>query len=214
MADRGFDTIRFGPMKPVGFIDPRTGNQPFALVQLRQDNLAGTIYNMVGFQTRLKFSEQKRVFRMIPGLDKAVFARYGVMHRNCYLNSPQILDKTLFIKQINQPVMAAGQITGVEGYVESIAIGLVAGLNMSRYILGRKILDYPSDTMLGSLIEYISGQTRLLNQGCRGNFSPMPANFGILPDIKVKRGPDKKSRKKQARAQRSFKSLSLFVEKL
>ena len=176
MAKRGEDTIRFGPLKPVGFTDPRTKSRPYAIVQLRQDNSNGTLYNMVGFQTNLKFGEQKRVFSMIPGLENAEFVKYGVMHRNTFINSPELLDNTYNLKQ-NPNIYFAGQITGVEGYVESIASGLVAGINVAFDFRnkGKKIM-FPKETVIGALSQYIS-TTNL-------NFQPMNANFGILPPLK------------------------------
>ena len=176
MAKRGEDTIRFGPLKPVGFTDPRTKLRPYAIVQLRQDNSNGTLYNMVGFQTNLKFGEQKRVFSMIPGLENAEFVKYGVMHRNTFINSPELLDNTYNLKQ-NPNIYFAGQITGVEGYVESIASGLVAGINVAFDFRnkGKKIM-FPKETVIGALSQYIS-TTNL-------NFQPMNANFGILPPLK------------------------------
>ena len=176
MAKRGEDTIRFGPLKPVGFSDPRTKSRPYAIVQLRQDNSNGTLYNMVGFQTNLKFGEQKRVLSMIPGLENAEFVKYGVMHRNTFINSPELLDNTYNLKQ-NPNIYFAGQITGVEGYVESIASGLVAGINVAFNFRnkGKKIM-FPKETVIGALSQYIS-TTNL-------NFQPMNANFGILPPLK------------------------------
>jgi methylenetetrahydrofolate--tRNA-(uracil-5-)-methyltransferase len=176
MAKRGEDTIRFGPLKPVGFTDPRTKSRPYAIVQLRQDNSNGTLYNMVGFQTNLKFGEQKRVLSMIPGLENAEFVKYGVMHRNTFINSPELLDNTYNLKQ-NPNIYFAGQITGVEGYVESIASGLVAGINVAFDFRnkGKKIM-FPKETVIGALSQYIS-TTNL-------NFQPMNANFGILPPLK------------------------------
>ena len=178
MAKRGEDTIRFGPLKPVGFTDPRTKSRPYAIVQLRQDNSNGTLYNMVGFQTNLTFGEQKRVFSMIPGLENAEFVKYGVMHRNTFINSPELLDNTYNLKQ-NPNIYFAGQITGVEGYVESIASGLVAGINVAFDFRnkGKKIM-FPNETVIGALSQYIS-TTNL-------NFQPMNANFGILPPLKEK----------------------------
>ena len=178
MAKRGEDTIRFGPLKPVGFTDPRTKSRPYAIVQLRQDNSNGTLYNMVGFQTNLNFGEQKRVFSMIPGLENAEFVKYGVMHRNTFINSPELLDNTYNLKQ-NPNIYFAGQITGVEGYVESIASGLVAGINVAFDFRnkGKKIM-FPNETVIGALSQYIS-TTNL-------NFQPMNANFGILPPLKEK----------------------------
>ena len=178
MAKRGLDTLRFGPLKPVGFTDPRTGFRPYAVVQLRQDNTEGTIYNIVGFQTNLKFGEQKRVFSMIPGLEKAEFAKYGVMHRNTFINSPELLDET-YNFQKNNNIYFAGQITGVEGYVESISSGLVAGINACLKFNGsseRKTFD--EKTMIGALAKYISTENK--------KFQPMNANFGILPELDEK----------------------------
>ena len=174
MAKRGIDTLRFGPLKPVGFIDPRTGKRPYAVVQLRQDNQEGTIYNMVGFQTNLKYGEQKRVFQKIPGLENAEFVKYGVMHRNTFLHSPSLLNETYQMK--NKPnIYFAGQITGVEGYVESISSGMVAALNAIRQYNNRPPLIFPKETMIGALAHYISSPNE--------KFQPMNANFGILPPL-------------------------------
>ena len=194
MAKRGEDTIRFGPLKPVGFTDPRTNSRPYAIVQLRQDNSQGTLYNLVGFQTNLKFGEQKRVFSMIPGLKNAEFVKYGVMHRNTYINSPLLLNETFNLKK-NENVFFAGQITGVEGYVESIASGLLAGINASRLFCKEKLITFSENTVIGALSKYISTTNE--------KFQPMNANFGILPplDIKIK---DKQERYKKM-AQRSLK---------
>lgn len=177
MAKRGIDTLRYGPLKPVGFDDPRTGRRPYALVQLRQDNSVGSLYNMVGFQTNLKFGEQKRVFSMIPGLQNAEFVKYGVMHRNTYINSPQILNNVYQMKD-NENVFFAGQITGVEGYVESIASGLLAGINAVRYMKNKGKIVFPVETMIGALTDYISTPNE--------KFQPMNANFGILPKLSEK----------------------------
>lgn len=177
MAQRGIDTLRYGPLKPVGFDDPRTGKRPYALVQLRQDNTAGTIYNMVGFQTNLKFGEQKRIFSMIPGLENADFVKYGVMHRNTFINSSKLLDSTFRMKN-SKNIFFAGQITGVEGYVESIASGLIAGINVANQILKKDSLTFPNDTMIGALCNYISTENE--------KFQPMNANFGILPKLPIK----------------------------
>ena len=176
MAKRGADTIRFGPLKPVGFTDPRRGNRPYALVQLRQDNEQGTLYNMVGFQTNLKFGEQKRVFSMIPGLENADFVRYGVMHRNTFINSPKVLTNTYNLKS-NNNIFFAGQISGVEGYVESIASGLLAGLNAGAKLKETKVI-FPKETVIGALTNYISTENE--------KFQPMNANFGILPELEDK----------------------------
>lgn len=178
MAKRGKDTLRFGPLKPVGFTDLRTGRRPYAVVQLRQDNEAGTIFNMVGFQTNLKFGEQKRVFQIIPGLEKAEFAKYGVMHRNTFINSPELLQETYRLKE-NENVYFAGQITGVEGYVESISSGMVAALNAINQFQGKKEkIIFPEDTMIGALAKYIATKNE--------KFQPMNANFGILPELSEK----------------------------
>lgn len=173
LAKRGEDSIRFGPLKPVGLKDPRTGHRPWAVVQLRQDNSSDTLYNIVGFQTNLKFPEQKRVFSMIPGLENAEFVRYGVMHRNTFINSPRLIDKNLSV--IKKPnVFVAGQLSGVEGYMESAASGIAAGINAADYILGRKPLVLPEFTMIGALLNYITDPTVV-------DFQPMGANFGIMP---------------------------------
>ena len=213
MAKRGLDTLRFGPLKPVGFDDPRTGKRPYAVVQLRQDNEEGTIYNIVGFQTNLKFGEQKRVFSMIPGLENAEFVKYGVMHRNTYINSTKLLDETYQLKS-NNNIYFAGQITGVEGYVESISSGMVAALNavkqfekMSGKISKKMDSDieeknlkndkivFSNYTMIGALAKYISTENY--------KFQPMNANFGILPELEGKKIKDKKLRY-EALAQRSL----------
>ena len=174
MAKRGIDTLRFGPLKPVGFTDPRTDKRPYAIVQLRQDNKEGTIFNMVGFQTNLKFPEQKRVFSMIPGLKNAEFAKYGVMHRNTYINSSKLLDETYNLKS-NPNIFFAGQITGVEGYVESISSGMIAGINAANKFLNKDKFILPEETVIGSLAKYISTPN--------DKFQPMNANFGILPSL-------------------------------
>lgn len=178
MAKRGIDTLRFGPLKPVGFTDPRIGKRPYAIVQLRQDNKEGTLFNLVGFQTNLKFGEQKRVFSLIPGLENAEFMKYGVMHRNTYINSPYLLDETYNFKQ-NSNLFFAGQITGVEGYVESISSGMVAAINAVNRFLGKEEkLEFSNKTMIGALAKYISTENR--------KFQPMNANFGILPELDEK----------------------------
>ncbi len=174
MAKRGKDTLLFGPLKPVG-LDRPDGTRNHAVVQLRQDNKEGTMYNIVGFQTHLKFPEQKRVFSMIPGLENATFARYGVMHRNTYINSPKLLDNTYNVKK-HPDVFFAGQITGVEGYVESTASGLVAGINAAQKALGKEKVVFDKATAHGALAEYVSGY-------CGKNFQPMNVNFGILPSL-------------------------------
>ena len=177
MAKRGIDTLRFGPLKPVGFTDPRTGERPYAIVQLRQDNEEGTIFNMVGFQTNLKFGEQKRVFSLIPGLKNAEFSKYGVMHRNTFINSSKLLDNTYKMKNKNN-IYFAGQITGVEGYVESISSGLLAGINAVNQLMGKEIITFDEKTMIGALAKYISTENE--------KFQPMNANFGILPSLEEK----------------------------
>ena len=174
MAKRGGDTLRFGPLKPVGFTDLRTGYRPYAIVQLRQDDVNGTIYNLVGFQTNLKFGEQKRVFSMIPGLKNAEFVKYGVMHRNTYINGGKLLDNTYCLKK-NPNIYFAGQITGVEGYVESISSGMVVGLNVVNRLQGKDSIQFPNTTMVGALANYISTENE--------KFQPMNANFGILPEL-------------------------------
>ena len=178
MAKRGLDTLRYGPLKPVGFTDLRTGKRPYAVVQLRQDNSDGTLFNMVGFQTNLKYGEQKRVFSMIPGLENAEFVKYGVMHRNTFINSPKLLNSTYQMK--NAPnIYFAGQITGVEGYVESISSGMVAALNaIEQFKQTEKQIVFPKETMIGALADYISSE--------KENFQPMNANFGILPSLEEK----------------------------
>ena len=183
MAKRGIDTLRYGPLKPMGFTDPRTGYRPYALVQLRQDNKDATIYNIVGFQTNLKFGEQKRVFSMIPGLENAEFAKYGVMHRNTFINSTKLLDRTYQLKK-NKNIYFAGQITGVEGYVESISSGLVAGINAVKQLRQEEKVEFSEYTMIGALAQYISTPNE--------KFQPMNANYGILPKLEGKKISDKK----------------------
>ena len=176
MARRGEDTLRFGPLKPVGLIDPRNGRENYAVVQLRRDNAEGSIYNIVGFQTHLRFPEQKRVFSMIPALKNAEFVRYGVMHRNTYLNSPTLLDRYYRLK--NEPrISFAGQMTGVEGYVESCASGLLVGIETANRMLGREPVDFPQETAVGALGLYVSGGS------VSGNFQPMNINFGIITPL-------------------------------
>lgn len=209
MARRGPDTIRFGPLKPVGLVDPRSGRRPYACVQLRQDNRAGDLYNLVGFQTRLKFGEQQRVFRMIPGLEKAEFARFGVMHRNTFIDSPRLLAEDFSVRQ-RPGLFFAGQMTGVEGYVESIAAGLIAGTAAALTALGHspsaRLACVPGrDTMTGALARYVS------DPGVR-HFQPMNANFGLLPPL------DPPIRKKEARnlamAERALTGIRALLETL
>ena len=185
MAKRGIDTLRYGPLKPMGFTDPRTGYRPYAVVQLRQDNKEASIYNMVGFQTNLKFGEQKRVFSMIPGLENAEFVKLGVMHRNTFINSTKLLDNTYNLKQ-NNNIYFAGQITGVEGYVESISSGLVASINAVNKLLEKEKIEFSKYTMIGALARYVSTEN--------DKFQPMNANFGILPELEGKKISDKKIR--------------------
>ena len=185
MAKRGQDTLRFGPLKPVGFDDPRTARRPYAVVQLRQDDKQASIYNLVGFQTNLKYGEQKRVFSMIPGLEKAEFVKYGVMHRNTYINSSKLLDETYNLKQ-NENIYFAGQITGVEGYVESISSGMVAALNACNKLKGKNQITFSENTVIGALAKYISTPNN--------KFQPMNANFGILPALDGKKIKDKQER--------------------
>ena len=175
MARRGRDTLCYGPLKPVGLKDPKTGREPFAVVQLRKDNAQGTIYNLVGFQTHLKFPEQKRVFSMIPALRSAEYVRYGVMHRNTFLDSPRLLDRYYRVRG-NERLMFAGQITGVEGYVESTASGCLAALELERRLTGRAPLDFPRETAMGALALYISDPSVV-------NFQPMNVNFGLIPSL-------------------------------
>jgi len=175
MARRGVDTLRFGPMKPVGLNDPRTGKPPYAVVQLRRDNAGGSIYNLVGFQTHLRFPEQKRVFSMIPALKNAEFVRYGVMHRNTFLNSPKLLDR-YYASRKDPMVVFAGQLTGVEGYVESTASGLLAGAALAARLQNRSLPDFPRETAIGALATYISDSSI-------GSFQPMNINFGIMPPL-------------------------------
>lgn len=198
MAKRGEDTIRFGPLKPVGFTDPRTNSRPYAIVQLRQDNTSGTLYNMVGFQTNLKFGEQKRVFSLIPGLENAEFVKYGVMHRNTFINSPELLDNTYNLKAKSN-IYFAGQITGVEGYVESIASGLVAGLNAAAKFNNTEKITFPNETVIGALSSYISTENT--------KFQPMNANFGILPPLEEK--IKDKIQRYTKMAERALKSLEI-----
>lgn len=178
MAKRGIDTLRFGPLKPVGLADPRTGEEAYAVVQLRQDNSEGTLYNIVGFQTRLKWPEQKRVFRMIPGLENAEFVRFGVMHRNTFINSPKILEPSYKMRK-HPNIYFAGQMTGVEGYVESASSGLVAGINASMQFLGKDEILFPRSTAIGALSRYISDSNVK-------DFQPMNVNFGLMEGLNVK----------------------------
>ncbi|AQS59365.1 FADH(2)-oxidizing methylenetetrahydrofolate--tRNA-(uracil(54)-C(5))-methyltransferase TrmFO [Desulforamulus ferrireducens] len=197
LASRGKDTLVYGPLKPVGLTDPRTGKRPYAVVQLRQDNAEGTLYNLVGFQTNLKWGEQKRVFSLIPGLENAEFVRYGVMHRNTFINSPALLKPTLQLKK-RESIFFAGQITGVEGYVESAAAGLLAGVNAARLIQGKELITFPPETAHGALIHYI---TTAPQKG----FQPMNVTFGLFPELPVRlKG---KRERGQAHAKRALAKL-------
>ncbi len=201
LAQRGEGTLRFGPMKPVGLTDPRTGHRPWALLQLRKENAAGTMYNLVGFQTNLKFPEQKRVFSLIPALHRADFVRYGVMHRNTFLCSPKVLDSDFSVKE-NKQLFFAGQITGVEGYMESAASGIMAGINAARLLEGKETLTLPRTTMIGALSMYIADPTVK-------KFQPMGANLGVLPELE-NRPRDKKERA-GAYAKRALDDLNKFL---
>jgi len=200
LASRGKDTMRYGPLKPVGLVDPRTGHRPWANLQLRKENRQGTMYNLVGFQTNLKFPEQKRVFSMFPALHNAEFLRYGVMHRNTFINSPEYLCSDFSLRE-HKNIFFAGQITGVEGYMESAASGIMAGLNCARRLSGKETVTLPETTMIGALSRYISDETVK-------NFQPMGANFGVLPTL-----PDKirnKSERYSALAKRAMDDLRAF----
>jgi len=204
LGKRGEDTMRFGPLKPVGLTDPRTERRPYAVVQLRKENNDGTLYNLVGFQTNLKFGEQKRVFSLITGLQNAEFVRFGVMHRNTFIDSPRLLDEHFCMRNCPE-IYFAGQITGVEGYAESAASGISAGLNFARKLHGKEPIEFPSETMLGSLSKYISNQSVV-------NFQPMGCNMGILPEL-PERIRDKKI-KYQALADRGLSELQkTLIEK-
>ena len=203
MANRGEDTMRFGPLKPVGLVDPRTGKEAYAVVQLRQDNAAASLYNIVGFQTHLKWPEQKRVFGMIPGLENAEFVRYGVMHKNTYMNSPQLLNNK-FNLIADKRFYFAGQMTGVEGYVESAASGLMAGLHAAREVLGLEAVEFPAETAHGALANYIS------NPAVK-EFQPMNINFGLIPPLTQR---IRKKREKNAMiAARALESLDVVKNK-
>ncbi|MBQ5153570.1 FADH(2)-oxidizing methylenetetrahydrofolate--tRNA-(uracil(54)-C(5))-methyltransferase TrmFO [Macrococcoides caseolyticum] len=200
MAKRGRKTLLFGPMKPVGLEDPKTGKRPYAVVQLRQDDAAGTLYNIVGFQTHLKWGAQKEILKLIPGLENVEVVRYGVMHRNTFINSPTNLQQTYQFKG-NDSLFLAGQMTGVEGYVESAASGLVAGINMAKYVDNKPVITFPENTVIGSMAYYITHTSSK-------NFQPMNANFGLLPSLD-KRIKDKKERY-EALAARALASLEHF----
>ena len=201
LAQRGEGTLRFGPMKPVGLINPETGHRAWALLQLRKENAAGTMYNLVGFQTNLKFPEQKRVFSLIPALHRADFVRYGVMHRNTFLCSPKVLNSDFSVKE-NKELFFAGQITGVEGYMESAASGIMAGINASKLLNGESTITLPETTMIGALSRYIADPTVK-------KFQPMGANLGVLPELE-KRPRDKRERA-AAYAVRALSALDKFL---
>jgi methylenetetrahydrofolate--tRNA-(uracil-5-)-methyltransferase len=201
MADRGADTLRYGPMKPVGLVDPRTGRRPFAVVQLRQDNALGTLFNMVGFQTKLTYGEQKRIFRMIPGLERAEFARLGGVHRNTFINSPRLLDPQLRLRLMPH-IRFAGQITGVEGYVESAAIGLLAGRFTAAEITGDPVVAPPATTALGALLAHIT------RGADAATFQPMNVNFGLFPPPDL---PVNKAERKPALARRALAELDAWL---
>lgn len=204
LAARGHDALAFGPLKPVGLVDPRTGERPYAVVQLRQDNLAGTLYNLVGFQTNLKWSEQKRVFSLIPGLERAEWVRFGQMHRNTYLNAPRLIEPTMRWRRPEErrTLYFAGQIVGTEGYIGSTASGLVAGINAAREVLGKPPLVFPIETMLGALMHYVS-------HASPEDFQPMKPNFGLLPPLD--RPPRRRRERNIAYAQRALKALEAFI---
>ena len=202
MAARGPKTMLFGPMKPVGLEDPKTGKRPYAVIQLRQDNAVASLYNIVGFQTHLKWGEQKRVFQMIPGLENAEIVRYGVMHRNSFMNSPELLEQTYQSKK-RSDLFFAGQMTGVEGYVESAASGLLAGRNAVRLIKGEELITLPRETAMGSLAYYIT-------HASGKNFQPMNVNFGLFPEM-PERIKDKKTRY-EAIANRALEALEKEIE--
>ncbi len=204
LAKRGEDTMRYGAMKPVGLNDPKTGKRPYAVVQLRKENSEGTLYNIVGFQTNLKFGEQKRVFSMIPGLANAEFVRYGVMHRNSFINSPKLLNADLSFRS-REDLFFVGQMTGTEGYMESAAGGIMAGINMARYLQGKEKIILPEETMIGALLRYISNENI-------ADFQPMGANMGILPDIS-ERLKDKQERYRKI-ADRALAAFENYMERI
>ena len=221
IARRGIDTMRYGPLKSIGLWNPKWGdlfdrenrlrNRPHAIVQLRMEDLEGNLLNMVGFQTNLKWSEQKRIFRMIPGLEKAEFVRFGVMHRNTFLESPKLLLPTLqFIKR--ETLLASGQITGTEGYAAAAAGGLLAGINASLLAMNKKPVTFPDESMIGSLINFISNRNQILSNQKKNKFQPMPASFGLVPEL-TKRIKDKRLRYK-AYEERSTEALNGFKKKL
>ena len=203
IAERGRETLAYGPMKPVGLINPKTGKQPYAVIQLRRENSSGTLYGMVGCQTKLTYPEQKRIFSMIPGLEKAEFARYGSLHRNTYINSPEVLENTLQLRS-DPFVYISGQLTGVEGYCESGAMGIVAGINAAHVVKNLKPTIPPSSTMIGALINYITCPDKKA-------FQPMNANFGILPSPNVKGG---KKVRRMAMAEKAISDIREWRERI
>jgi methylenetetrahydrofolate--tRNA-(uracil-5-)-methyltransferase len=204
LAQRGRDTLAFGPMRPVGLVDPRSGRRPHAILQLRQDNQSGSLYNLVGFQTNLKFSEQRRVFRMIPGLERAEFARYGQMHRNTFIYSPGTLNPSMQFRK-REDLLFAGQITGVEGYMGNVATGLLAGWNAARLFQGRKPVSLPVTTMLGALCHYVT-------HASQADFQPMKANFGILPPLEDDARIHGKRPRAAAHVERALRDLERFLK--
>ncbi|WP_214826888.1 FADH(2)-oxidizing methylenetetrahydrofolate--tRNA-(uracil(54)-C(5))-methyltransferase TrmFO [Exiguobacterium algae] len=204
MAERGKKTLLFGPMKPVGLEDPKTGKRPYAVVQLRQDNSAGTLYNLVGFQTHLKWGEQKRIIRLIPGLENAEIVRYGVMHRNTFINSPSLLKPT-YQARTRDTLFFAGQMTGVEGYVESAASGLLAGINAAKMIAGEELVVLPRETMLGSMAHYITTTDGK-------HFQPMNANFGLVPSLEDAPKKMKKQERYERYANRALETIQQFKD--
>lgn len=206
LASRGVDTLRFGPMKPVGLIDKRTGEKNYAVVQLRQDNSAKTLFNLVGFQTNLKWGAQKELLQSIPGLEDVNIVRYGVMHRNTFINSPNLLNPTLQTRE-RKDLFFAGQITGTEGYTESIASGLLAGINMAKFLNGESLLELPEDTMYGALTHYITNPEHT-------NFQPINSNWGIVPSIELpKKERKNKKLKGELLSKRALESLSEYLQK-
>jgi methylenetetrahydrofolate--tRNA-(uracil-5-)-methyltransferase len=201
IAERGHDALAFGPLRPVGLTDPRTDQRPHAVVQLRQDDLAATLYNLVGFQTNLRWGEQSRVFRLIPGLERAEFVRFGQMHRNTYINSPSLLEPTMAFRA-RKELFFAGQITGTEGYVGSTASGYVAGLNAARLVRDEELLVFPPTTMIGALCRYVTTPQK--------DFQPMKANFGLFPPLD--RHVRKKRMRHQGYAERSAQDLEQFLQ--
>src|SRR5689334_15015072 len=204
MARRGRETLRFGPMKPVGLVDPRTGREAYAVVQLRMEDRAGQMWNLVGFQTRLRYPEQQRVFRMIPGLENAEFLRFGSIHRNSYINSPRALTAHLSAKD-DATLLFAGQLTGVEGYTESAATGILAGINLARLLAGEEPMIPPPTTMLGALYRYV-------HTADPEHFQPMNANFGLLEPLE--RAPRDKERKREMLVERALAAMDAFVNRI